>query len=582
MKSFRKWTIFALFLLVLAAMFSCAKKEKAEEYVYPTETYDTPPDTVIDGFDGKNTGIILDGNTLYYASDAGLFCFDEETNTGVPVLEKPVDFVEKYHGAIYAVSLAERTLYRIENGAAEAVVTGLDERITPENAFGFAICDTWFVFLGRDPDNTAQPLALYKIDRKTGETTAAPVASSISKVFSYEGNRLFLYNDGWQSDNYYFALYNAETELEDDRIPISQTGVSDAEYCPYNDSLLMVVRDSITQRMTLKQLSLEDRVTRTLTAFDDASKPNVKGLIATETNIVCCGRDNSGTFRYFNLDEEHRSVTVAVYGFPQGTLQVMMNLFKDRRDIDVNVIQIEYGQVEKLNTRLLAREDDFDLYYTFGLTPAYYILRNAYCDLGQFDVLQDNLSRCAPLLEASASYNGEIIGVPTEFGLVDSADENNPYNNSFYQYMAREIDLTKKEFRDENGEALKTLYEHYRTYPDDNGPEPPWGDFRMVWCEYMIMNPASRHKEEAALFLNDLLSLQLGDYDGEAASYPLMQLVTKYPEIADFNDVSVRWKFTDMNVFNMIRDGFDALKPGDMTDGDAKELASKIRMAVME
>ncbi len=172
--------------------------------------------------------------------------------------------------------------------------------------------------------------------------------------------------------------------------------------------------------------------------------------------------------------------------------------------------------------------------------------------------------------------------MPTEFGLVDSADENNPYNNSFYQYMAREIDLTKKEFRDENGEALKTLYEHYRTYPDDNGPEPPWGDFRMVWCEYMIMNPASRHKEEAALFLNDLLSLQLGDYDGEAASYPLMQLVTKYPEIADFNDVSVRWKFTDMNVFNMIRDGFDALKPGDMTDGDAKELAAKIRMAVME
>ena len=61
-----------------------------------------------------------------------------------------------------------------------------------------------------------------------------------------------------------------------------------------------------------------------------------------------------------------------------------------------------------------------------------------------------------------------------------------------------------------------------------------------------------------------------------------MQLVTKYPEDADFNDVSVRWKFTDMNVFNMIRDGFDALKPGDITDEDAKELASKIRMAVME
>ncbi len=580
----RKITI-TLFLLLLAACFlSCGKekREKLENYVYPTETYDTPPDTVIDRFDGKNNGLVLNGNVLYYATDAGLFRFDEEMQGGVPVLEKPINFVEKYHGAIYAVSLAEKTLYRIENDAAEAVVSGFDGRITPENTFGFAVCDRWFVFLGRNPENTAQPLALYKIDRNTGETTVAPISSSISRVFTYEGNHLFLYNDGWQSDNYYFVLYDAETEMEDERIRINETGVSDAEYCPYNDSLLIYTRDSITQRMTLKQLGMEDRVVRTLTAFDAASGPNVKGLIATETNIVCCGTDNSEALRFFNLDEEHKSVTVAVYGFPQGTLQVMMSLFKDRHDIDVNVIRFNYGEVEKLNTKLLAQDDDFDLYYTVGLTPAYYILRNAYCDLGQFDVLKDNLSRCAPLLEAAASYNGEIFGVPTEFGIVDSAAEDNPFNNSFYQYMARQIDLTKKEYRDESGEELKTLYEHYLAYPDDDGPTPPWGDFKMVWCEYMMMNPASHHKEEAALFLNDLLSLQLGDYDGEAASYPLMQLVTKYPENADFGDVYVKWKFTDMNVLNMIREGLDALKPGGMTDVDAKDLAAKIRMVVME
>ncbi len=68
-----------LFLLLLAACFlSCGKekREKQEDYVYPTETYDTPPDTVIDRFDGKNNGLVLNGNVLYYAADAGLFRFD--------------------------------------------------------------------------------------------------------------------------------------------------------------------------------------------------------------------------------------------------------------------------------------------------------------------------------------------------------------------------------------------------------------------------------------------------------------------------------------------------------------------------
>ena len=78
------------------------------------------------------------------------------------------------------------------------------------------------------------------------------------------------------------------------------------------------------------------------------------------------------------------------------------------------------------------------------------------------------------------------------------------------------------------------------------------------------------------------MSLLLGDFDGEAASVPLMQLVTKYPENADYEDAYIEWKFKDMNVFNMIRDGLDALKPGEMTDEAAKDLARRIKMVIME
>ncbi|MBR5680801.1 MAG: hypothetical protein IKX19_09125, partial [Clostridia bacterium] len=546
------FTIFFI-LFSVAGLVSCAKSEKPEEYVYPTETYDTPPTATVDHFDGKVNGLTLMENTVYYATDAGLFRFDEEAGAGVALVDKPVDFVEKHRGALLAVSLAERCVYRIENDTAEAVLTDLDERITPDDVFGFAVCDDSFVFLCRDAEQiSGGTIALFMINRESGEMRIAPVVSTVSKVFPYERNRVFLYNYGRSSDACYFAVYDTESEQEEERIPISQMGVSDAEYCPYIDSLLIYTRDDITRKMTLKQLDLSDQITRTLISYGDAAAPNVKGLIAAETNIVCCGLTDSGTLRYFNLNEEHPLVTVAVYGYPQASLQVLMSLFKEKHEIDVNVMQFDYGEADKLNTKLLAQDGDIDVYYTLGLTPAYYILRNAYCDLGQFDALAGNLSRCAPLIEAAASNNGEIFGVPTEFGIIDSAAEDNPYNNSFYQYMATQIDLTKKEFRDEDGEALKILYQHYLAYPDDDGPAPPWGEFRMVWCSYMIMNPASRHKEEAALFLNDLLSLYLGDFDGEAASFPLMQLVTKYPENADYDDVFIQWKFTDMNVFNMI------------------------------
>ena len=576
------FTIFFI-LLSVAGLVSCAKKEKTEDYVYPTETYDTLPTAMIDRFDGKVNGLVLMENTVYYATDAGLFRYDEEQGSSLPLLEVPVDFVEKYRGAIIAVSLAERRIYRIEDSAPETILTDLDERITPDDVFSFAVCDADFVFLCRDIGQiSGGQLALFMIGKTTGEMRIAPAAATISKVFSYERNRIFLYNYGRSSDDCYFAVYDTGSEQEEDRIPINQMGVSDAEYCPYYHSLLIYTRDDITKKMTLKQLDLTDRLTRTLISGSDPAAANVKGLIAAETNVVCCGLTDSETLLYFNLDEEHPFVTVAVVGYPQASLELLMNLFKDKHGIEVNVMQFDRGTADKLNTKLLAEDSDIDIYYTMGLTPAYYILRNAYCDLGQFDAMAENLSRCAPLMEAAASYNGEIFGVPTEFGLVDSAAEDNPYNNSFYQYMAREIDLPEKEFRDENGEALKTLYQHYLEYPDDNGPEPPWGDFRMTWCEYMMMNPASRHKEEAALFLNDLLALQLGDYDGEAASFPLMQFLTKYPENADYEGVFAKWKFTEMKVFNMIRDGFDALKPGEMTDGDAKDLAAKIRMVVME
>ncbi|MBE6726408.1 MAG: hypothetical protein E7576_14655 [Ruminococcaceae bacterium] len=583
MKPCRVLILSLLMLLAFPILFSCAKNNRSEEYAPPTETYAAPPTASIDRFDGKNNGIVLCGNTLYYATDAGLFRFDEQENAGVPILEVPVDFVEKHHGAMFAVSLAERCVYRIENDTAQTALSGLDERITADDTFSFAVCNDYFVFLGRDPEKTSGgPIALFLIDRMSGETRAASVASSISRGFGYEGNRIFLYNYGRSTDDCYFSVYDTETEREEDRIPISQMGVSDAEYCPYIDSLLIYTRDDITRKMTLKQLALTDRLTRTLTSYGDAADANTKGMIAAETNIVCCGLTDSETLRYFNLNEEHPSVTVAVYGYPQGALQVLMNLFKEKRGIDVNLIQIDYGEVEKLNTKLLAQDDDIDVYYTMGLTEAYYILRDVYCDLKQFDTLSANLSRCASLIEAAATYNGKVFGVPTEFGLVDTAAEGNLYNNSFYQYMAREIDLTEKAYRDGDGEALKTLYRHYRAYPNDDRPTPRWGDFKMVWCSYMMMNPASRHKEEAALFLNDLLALELGDFDEEAASQPLMALVTKYPENTDFGDVSVRWKFTDMNIFNMIRDGLNAVESDEMTDEEAKELARRIRMVVME
>lgn len=244
----------------------------------------------------------------------------------------------------------------------------------------------------------------------------------------------------------------------------------------------------------------------------------------------------------------------------------------------IKIVTYDIDDHYKLSTKLMAGDDDFDLYIDASTDFSKYMLNGFYTDLKQFEDLNERMSSNR-LVDFAADYNGEYIGLPMTLKYNDQLmfQYSSP---TILDYCAKNLDVLEKRFSDPDGEKL---YEMLRYVYDNDGDikDDPreYIDFSIVECSYCIMSPSCKHKDNAALFLERMFDAVESMPEGPASG--------PYPDIgdADLSNAYLTWKF-----MGEVRDPIiDAYLAALETDGDdstliklAKEAASGVKLRMME
>ena len=247
---------------------------------------------------------------------------------------------------------------------------------------------------------------------------------------------------------------------------------------------------------------------------------------------------------------------------------IIMDLLESGEKINV----VEYplgGPFESLNMKLMAEDSDIDIFYTLSLDLYTYITSGYYEDLSQYDVLREKFES-NEFVDYVASYNGTYVGLPIECYYYDTAT--NEQNDSFTKYLAKNVSALNGEFRDENGDELFELLRYLYDNPDDPRSDPFYEDteVRMIGGDFLMINPYSERKEEAAEFLAYCFDLLTGE---KAA--PIHPIAKPYPTgIDDFEGVALYWDYQPWSIIEPLREAYNTLRQTDGTDAELRKLAT--------
>lgn len=244
----------------------------------------------------------------------------------------------------------------------------------------------------------------------------------------------------------------------------------------------------------------------------------------------------------------------------------------------IKIVTYDADEYYKLNTKLMAGDDDFDLYIDASADFSKYMINGFYTDLKQFEGLNERMSSNR-LVDFAADYNGEYIGLPMTLRYNDQHifQYSSP---TILDYCAKNLDTLEKRFSDPNGEqlfeVLRYIYDNDGDVKDD---AREYIDFSFVECSYCIMSPNSKHKDAAALFLERM-------YDA-VKSMPETPFSGPYPDIGnvDLSNTYLTWKFMGP-ARGPIIDAYLAAQESDGNDRTlknlAKEAAAEVAMRIGE
>ena len=149
--------------------------------------------------------------------------------------------------------------------------------------------------------------------------------------------------------------------------------------------------------------------------FRDSSH-SMKKVMITEENIAVLPEGESVLCVLVRKDTE-KAVTILTNSEGRGKLTGWQEL----TDLPVRIVSYEDGQFfEKLNARLLAGDDDFDLVYVSGSvmdTPVFvnsFLKYRIFADMRENERLSNNLRETTPGLMNLISFDGQYAAIPTD------------------------------------------------------------------------------------------------------------------------------------------------------------------------
>lgn len=573
---------------------------------------------IIDLSSGEQSVVLGDMNIRMIASyEDELYAFSgtqgggDSAELNIYTLDKSGVETSRASMSVSASTLKENMMLSTDEDGAE-MSYGMPSAIAVDDYF-VIYCyidgDRCFVHISKD-----NPEVISSVKESVSQ-----INSTLSSICRYLGNSYLVYSQGALNRLKVYDIERNEYVEEINTSFYSGTGIA---YDQYADSAIL--SGSSNFGMNISELELGTLCVNRIASY--ASE--FTGMISNDHvtaygNLYCLVSSRVNDIRVYDAAAEQPTVNIVLDSAEiPSSVEYVTVVLSEKYGINVRTrTYADSGNV--LPTKISAQDTDIDIIYNVSNLP-YYIVNGYYADLNEFDVLKDNIEECKSLLEQGYSYDGKIFGVPyvdannlvddpntlvidcseptTVAGIPDSA-------HNFDAYLARYVDITEKAYTDEGGEMLCEYLMHRYENKDDSFLGMPTdtkvldslsSGVKILKSNCWIMNPAGANKENAAIFLNELMNLATGKTDEaildsvgvtKDTNDPFSGLVdmslkfSYYDLDYDYGECIPQWKSSSSSVRSVLSEAVGAAVSAS-SESEIKSIANdyydKIMQAIME
>ncbi len=267
---------------------------------------------------------------------------------------------------------------------------------------------------------------------------------------------------------------------------------------------------------------------------------------------------------------EDYDLTIASCGYNK--VELIIPIFEEMYDLTVRVIEYDSEkEIYALDTKLMAEDDDIDIFYTASL-PIYKYVRNGYyTDLNEFDTLKEKI-QSNNYAKAACRYNDKYFGLSVDPHIT------NEQRHILWKYLADHVNLIESEYTDQDGEQFFKLLKYAFSHPDDLNGDGLYDPEKYYYIidSYLIISPFSQNKETAALFLETVFDYFNGELSYKDSNGNEYFCRYQYPDVEDISDAYFSWNITTgvaESVIEPLMDAYDAVSTTDGSDEALRKLA---------
>ncbi len=539
------------------------------------------------------------GKSIYILARDGIYCLNIADGLSERIIELPnatdgenaPQLFMSSHGEsifVYSSETGEISEYSMDGSIAGSLN---NEELRFDNVDSFAVTDSNFVVLWYKADDKGYLIHKISVfDRSSAELIDAYKAKpETNKLYPYKENKLLytttnLYSTNTAYDLCFFDAESGKTKLLRALSGIGDSCLIDIAYNPQTDTVL-TFSDTYLWAQKSKpyvaefSLSDDDNIIHKRFSFE----PGGSCFMGVSENIVSVISADGSAIEYFDFLNPPRSITIAYNDFTRGWLAEIIDKFEAEHGILVRTTDYRRN-MDVIDIKLMAGDSDFDLYCPVTYSLYKYIKTDMYGDLSVYPSLLSKLegSRAA---EVMAKTGDSYFGVPTSieyrFERETSPEDSNFAFSKFAtlgQYCADNIDTANMTYSDPEGEEFYKVLKYIYDNPLGNLKDMPYGDkyidgeFRCLMSNYIMLNPASRSKDDAALFMEFVLDA----YSGKIPA--LKDVVPQYLELDD-GEYFADWSIMPMSIVDPL---FTAKDKVPQTDGSKKEIKKLAKEAAAE
>lgn len=525
---------------------------------------------------------------LYFLGDGAVYSLDIETGETKKLFDTDATMFATHGGMLYTYSAETAKLS--EYDTAGAVTKEITIEIADIHSYdGFSVTDDYYVINCYTDGKMYEPTLLI-YSRETEELTLSK-KTLVMRMYPYKGNKLLTATQ----DDVFGAIHLNAFDAESGKSERLQTLGSSGEvgyrpavvYCPKTDTVLVfgsgMNPDGSSRPVCITEYSLDDtdKIVHNRYYFDFTYE--AKFFLGVYENIVSAVSTADSEYRIFDYLNPPESITFLTR---IGVLEDVAYQFEKDTGI---LIREAYTDDEKLALKLMAGDDDFDI---FNPTDSYhiYVDAGACVDLKGIESLNSRISG-NDAADLVVSYDGKYFGVPARidnYETEDSYPEDGSTRSyslmiSEHIYYARNVDVAEGRYSDPNGEELYKLLKFINDNPAGNRKKMPFGeDVIILYAHMYMLNPKSQNRDSAIRFLEYLFDCYNGDISG------VIPEEDHYPKLESTENCYASWRCEVASINTPVFEARNAVhnQNGSLSNSElkklAKETAAKVRMRIME